>query len=501
MHKQPVITIWISAVYFLFGYIGHIVAIPPGIATPVWPASGFALAMALTFGKKAWLGIFIGTFLIDVQSLSHFNGVLSIEPHVLLISFSIGVGSLLQAMFGAWLISRMIGDDLLKTVNTFIVFALSTFLMCLISSSIGVSTLYWSGLVSMQTFAETWITWLLGDAAGILLMTPLLRMYKPNTIIIQPLLRPILLYLSLIVMTLLSFGFFFTGNYSLYPLVYLSWPILLLFALNYEKIHTYWAVLIVSVVAIIMTVQREGPFYVQNINHSLLLLQSYIIVTTVTLVSISILSVQSRGFNRQLQGKVDEQTKDLTLMINELHHRVKNNFQLILTFLWAQKKSIKDEKTLLALNQTMQKIYSIASLHELLKLSDMTAIDIKTYILGIMNSFGSQEKVITYHADVEDISLEYDKSVAIGFILTELIINSHKYAFALTDIPKISVKFYKEGDKYILIYSDNGIGFDINRLEKGFGFGYELIYAYAKKNNATVSVSSDNGAIITITFR
>ena len=51
MKQQPFITIWISVIYFLFGYIGHMVAIPPGVATPVWPASGFALAMVLLFGK------------------------------------------------------------------------------------------------------------------------------------------------------------------------------------------------------------------------------------------------------------------------------------------------------------------------------------------------------------------------------------------------------------------------------------------------------------------
>lgn len=499
MNKQPFITIWIVIVYFLFGYIGHIVAIPPGIATPVWPASGFALSMLLIFGRKAWLGIFIGAFLITIEPIINTNFA-TIKLSIFLIGISVSIGILLQAIIGAKLIDRIIGKDILHSVNSFLLFSLNTFFICFISSTIGVSALYLGEFISGESFVETWITWLLGDAAGILLITPLIHLWKPRIIEFKSVLLLISLYLILILVTLFSFGFFFSGKYSFYPLVYLSWPLLLLFALNFEKIHTYLAIFIVSVVAVIMTVHKSGPFYVQNINHSLLLLQSFIIVTTVTLISISILSIQSRAFNTQLQNKVDEQTNALSLMINELHHRVKNNFQFILTFLSVQKESIVDKSALQVIEQTMKRIYSISSLHDLFKVSDIDSVNIKTYIQGIIETFVVQEKRIMYCPNIEDIVIKYDLSIAIGFILNELMINSHKYAFDSIDKPSIHVDFYKEKGKYIFEYLDNGIGFEIDNLKHNHGLGFELIYAYVHKNNAKLTLSSDGGTQLRIIF-
>ncbi|MDD2829058.1 MAG: MASE1 domain-containing protein [Sulfuricurvum sp.] len=503
MNQQPLITIWIVMIYFLFGYIGHIVAIPPGIATPVWPASGFALSMALIFQRKAWLGIFIGAFLITIEPIIN-TDFATIKLSIFWIGISVSIGILLQAIAGAWLINRIIGKDIFHSVNSFLLFSSNIFFICLISSSIGVSALYLGEFISEKSFLETWITWLLGDTAGILLITPMVHLWNPTwnlrKIEFKLLFLLVLFYLILTFITLFSFGFFFAGKYSFYPLVYLSWPILLLFALNFEKIHTYLAIFIVSVVAVIMTVHKSGPFYVQNINHSLLLLQSFIIVTTVTLISISILSIQSRAFNTQLQNKVDEQTNALSLMINELHHRVKNNFQFILTFLSVQKESIVDKNALLVIEQTMKRIYSISSLHDLFKVSDIDSVNIKTYIQGIIETFVVQEKRIMYCPNIEDIVIKYDLSIAIGFILNELIINSHKYAFDSIDKPSIHVDFYKEKDKFIFEYLDNGIGFEVDKHKNNHGLGFELIYAYVHKNNAKITLSSESGTQLKIIF-
>ncbi|XPV70364.1 MAG: 7TM diverse intracellular signaling domain-containing protein [Halarcobacter sp.] len=208
-----------------------------------------------------------------------------------------------------------------------------------------------------------------------------------------------------------------------------------------------------------------------------------------------------RVLNANLQEKVDEKTKDLKLLIKEMHHRVKNNFQFILTFLWAQKNSTKDENSLKAINQTTQRIYAISSLHELLNISTTISIDIKSYIENMLNSFVEQDKNITYEKNIDNITLDYDKTVSIGLILNELITNSNKYAFKDISNPTIKILFYKKNDIYILDYCDNGIGFDKKILNNSLGLGFELIYGLAKKIHAEVNLDTKKGTRFEIKFK
>jgi len=208
-----------------------------------------------------------------------------------------------------------------------------------------------------------------------------------------------------------------------------------------------------------------------------------------------------RVLNIGLQEKVDEQTKNLQLLIKELHHRVKNNFQFILTFLWAQKQSIKDEVFLQALEQTTQRIYAISSLHELINISDTVSINIKAYIDKIISSLILQDETIVYDLDnITDLTLEYNEAVTIGLILNELITNSQKYAFTNTPQPIIKISVLSSEDSYEFEYCDNGKGCEINKIKNSTGLGYELIHGLIQKNNAKISINSDNGIKINITF-
>ena len=202
-----------------------------------------------------------------------------------------------------------------------------------------------------------------------------------------------------------------------------------------------------------------------------------------------------RSLNIHLQEKVNAQTKNLTLLIQEMHHRVKNNFQFILTFLWAQKKLTKDEASLQAIEQTKQRIHAISSLHQLLKVSDTVSINIKNYIQGILDSYSVQESSIRYENNIQDVLLGYDEAVTLGLILNELITNSIKYAFDGVENPTIEVYFGKhKGDgNYLFTYSDNGVGFDTSKSHKNSGLGYDLIYEFANKNGAKILLSSQDG--------
>lgn len=200
--------------------------------------------------------------------------------------------------------------------------------------------------------------------------------------------------------------------------------------------------------------------------------------------------------NRDLK----ENIKIKDMLFKELHHRIKNNFQVILTFLWAQKNSIKDKKSLQALDQTTRRIYTISSLHELLNISDTVSIDINLYLQGILDSFIAENNTIEYKHNIESIKLDYDEAVALGLIFNELLTNSNKYAFESKQNPCIVVDLYEKNNTNIFRYSDNGCGFDTASLADNSGLGYDLIYGFAQKNNAEISVSSDKGMELRMIF-
>jgi integral membrane sensor domain MASE1 len=110
-----------AAAYYVVGRLGLLLAIPPGYATAVWPASGIALAGALLFGSRIWPGIFLGSFLINVWTSLDVTGTASVLKATGL-AIGIGMGASLQAVVGAFLIRRFMqypstfveGRDIIK---------------------------------------------------------------------------------------------------------------------------------------------------------------------------------------------------------------------------------------------------------------------------------------------------------------------------------------------------------------------------------------------------
>ncbi|MFK5975456.1 MAG: 7TM diverse intracellular signaling domain-containing protein, partial [Sulfurovum sp.] len=161
--------------------------------------------------------------------------------------------------------------------------------------------------------------------------------------------------------------------------------------------------------------------------------------------------------NKMLSLKVEEQTKKLTILFQELHHRVKNNFQFILTFILVQKSTLdkqQDNKLLDALEMISKRIYTISLMHELLYKRENVEIDFIAYIEVFLKSF--KENNIIFITNIKDIDLDFDNAVTFGLILNELITNSIKYAFDSTPNPTITIDFQKINNKHTFKFRDNG---------------------------------------------
>lgn len=163
----------VAVTYAFLGALGLALAIPPGYASPVFPASGFALALILARGLKNLPAIWLGSAALNV-GVASIHGNLS--PISLMVAMGIATGALLQAWAGAvivWHWSKDKWKHLEQEGDVFSFLTLGGPVACLISATVGVSCLALAGLVPPETRGYAWWNWFVGDTLGVLLAAPL----------------------------------------------------------------------------------------------------------------------------------------------------------------------------------------------------------------------------------------------------------------------------------------------------------------------------------------
>lgn len=174
--------ILLICLYFITGKLGLAFAVPPGYATVIWPPSGIAAGALIVCGYRMWPAIFIGSFLLNCHISGITFGGASISDPKLLAAMCIAGGSTIQAVFARYLAERFFGIpirlDSVKQVCGLML--LLGPLACLIAATIGASTLHAFGLLDEANFWENWLSWWIGDIAGIVIFLPLV-LIAPGT--------------------------------------------------------------------------------------------------------------------------------------------------------------------------------------------------------------------------------------------------------------------------------------------------------------------------------
>lgn len=217
-----------------------------------------------------------------------------------------------------------------------------------------------------------------------------------------------------------------------------------------------------------------------------------------------IIMFKQRNNTNQL---LNQSLKEKEVLIKEVHHRVKNNFQLISSLLNLQSDLVKDEEALIAITEARNRIASMALVHKNLYMTDdLTSIEMNTYIDQLLESIISTsdkgDVKIRYNFEAERVSFDVDTSVPLGLIINELLTNSIKYAFVDREEGIVNLKIrHIDGDKYELIYSDNGVGLpeDID-LDNLSSLGLELVQLLAAQLNGDVTYKVDSGTAFKIIF-
>lgn len=169
----------VAIAYALAGRFGLLFAVPPGYATPIWPASGIALACTLLLGHRIWPGIVLGSFLVNVWT-GFETDTLPALASSLVIPIAIGIGAALQAVVGSFLIRRFAKfPNLLVKEREILSFLFWGATSCVVNSVIGVMVLLLSNKISLSNFVINVGTWWIGDTMGVFVFSPILLMLQP----------------------------------------------------------------------------------------------------------------------------------------------------------------------------------------------------------------------------------------------------------------------------------------------------------------------------------
>lgn len=198
-----------------------------------------------------------------------------------------------------------------------------------------------------------------------------------------------------------------------------------------------------------------------------------------------------------------EQRNHLQILLKEIHHRVKNNLQIISSLMSLQAGNEDDERLSLFLNESKRRVEAIALIHEKLYQDDkVNRVDFNTYLEDLLNS----QKVINPRVQCilnsKDVTLSLDTAVPLGLIISEMFANSIKHAFPNIEDPTLSVELLDSNEGFELIVQDNGIGLpkDFN-LNTPSSLGFEIINALTSQINGSMKYSNENGAKFHIYFK
>jgi two-component system, sensor histidine kinase PdtaS len=217
-----------------------------------------------------------------------------------------------------------------------------------------------------------------------------------------------------------------------------------------------------------------------------------------------------KGNNLQLQHLNDEQQKLLTekeWLVKEIHHRIKNNLQMIISLLNAQSEFLDHPSALNAVKESRERMQAIALIHQKLYQPDQgTVINMDCYIRELVDylysSFADAER-IHFNLEVEPIQLDVSQSVPVGLILNEAITNVFKYAFQKDEKGNVNIELHHINETDILLkIADNGQGFSkAFDIAESNSLGIQLIKLFAEQLEGNLQFNSSKGVEISLIFR
>lgn len=207
-------------------------------------------------------------------------------------------------------------------------------------------------------------------------------------------------------------------------------------------------------------------------------------------------------------ARIQAALREKEVLLKEIHHRVKNNMQVISSLLQLQAQYIEDEATLTLFEESQTRIHSMALIHEQLYQSehlDRIALSpyVENLVANLYQSFGCGNTSIKFNLKVDPIYLNIETAIPCGLIINELVSNSLKYAFISSLAGEISINFHEiNNSQFHLTIQDNGRGFSANfDLENTETLGLRLVKMLAYQLEASIAIDSQRGTCYSLIFQ
>ncbi|MCC7303720.1 MAG: PAS domain S-box protein [Bacteroidia bacterium] len=209
---------------------------------------------------------------------------------------------------------------------------------------------------------------------------------------------------------------------------------------------------------------------------------------------------------KQNENRIIQSLHEKEVLLKEVHHRVKNNLQVISSILNLQSSYVKDKNTLMMLRESQDRIKSMAFIHEsLYQTKDFSKVNFSEYVVNLsknlMRSYDLSGRKVEFASQVENVHLNLDQSIPCGLIINELVSNALKYAFRKKKKGIITLKIREKDDKITVVLADDGDG-----IPEGFDYrntdslGLQLVVTLSEQLNGTIKLDRKNGTKFTITF-
>lgn len=488
-------------VYFFTARIGLSFDAVSRFATLLWLPSGIAMATILLFGYRFLPGIFVAAFLVNLLNGAH-----------LFTALGIGAGNTLEATTATYLLQRTGFQSSLERLRDVLLFVLlAAPLGAFVSATLGTTSLFLGNTVSFQAYHLTWQAWLIGDLISIIVLTPLLLVWKLKPTLPRP--RWIIEIATLLLLTIIVGIVIFRSTHQSASITYLVFPPLLWASLRFNQRTTIMVTAILSTLAIAGTVQGVGPFAGGRLSERLILLQSYLIIIAVT--SLILGAIESE--RHTLAQRKDE-------FISLASHELKNPLASMKAFTQMGLKALAKGQTTPAkryLKKVAEQTERLERLiNDLLDISKIQAgklefkkesfplLDLINDTVEATQMLTKTHKIIvrsTGHRNGLHVFIDKER---ISQVLTNLLLNAIKYS---PNGRRIIVTVGRTRKEAMVCVKDFGIGITLQQQEKiferyyrahdteektypGLGIGLYISQEIIKQSGGEMRVESKEGS-------
>ncbi len=518
--RYLVVIALVSAAYFLGGLLGLALAVATEPVSAIWPPAGIALAALLVLGFRVWPGVFLGALFLNA---------LSTEP--LLVMCCVAAGNTATGLIGATVLRKLRFDAALERSSDVVSLLAVTLGCALVSATLGTTLLLAGSVIGAADYSAAWWIWWTGDSLGILIAAPLILTWASRPrISLEP--AAILEFLAYVAVTALVGISVFVGPSDespfFYPRAYVAFPLLAWAGLRLGPRGTALGVAIIATLAIWGSFHGHGPFSRWGLDIRYVILDTFLATVGCTaLLVASVIAerqrarVAAREAYAVLEARVRERTADLAaaveelgkrnqekeILLREIHHRVKNNLQVVCSLLNLQAQDHDEPKLRAFASDCMARVRSMALVHEHLYQSHhLQGVPFAKYVGALVQEVVHAQRVsgsVEVDFDIrDDIALPVEQAIPCGLIANELVTNALKHGFPDGRAGRVILSIDRSGFELIeLRVSDNGVGIaDTVSVPEHCGFGLTLVTMLVDQLQGTLQIERRSGTRVRVQF-